>query len=409
MAGQFQPLIVKYVKDSCFVVEGKTNTDRFFIIQEGRVRIDREVDQLVNQGSGPAGPGDIIAVVSVMSGYSYIETATALTDVTLLSVERRQYSDLIRSNTPVAMNIIQQFSQRLRILDEMLSRRALSAAAADDPSHLLQVAEYYASQRRYNQAFYAWQQYMAHCPQAYNLDEIKQKMMKIAPNVKIMKPAYPPDKMERSYPVNCLLFAEGEIGNELYIIQKGSVKISKIVNNQEVVLAVLGKGDIFGEMALLEDKPRAATAEVYEDCTVLAVNRANFEGLIKAHPELVARLTTLMAERIWLLYKHLANTLIENPLGRIYDALLIQLEKDRVALNTNQYHQCNFGVKELVGMAGISPEEGEALFKKIVLSKRISLINDKIVVSDASDVLRQTEYYRRAQQRSGVDRGGALN
>jgi CRP-like cAMP-binding protein len=268
---------------------------------------------------------------------------------------------------------------------------------------LLQVADFYAKQRRFNQAFYVYQQYTVHCPQADNLNEVKQKMMKIAPNVKILKPVYPPDKMERNYPPNCLLFAEGERGNELYIIQNGSVKISKIVNDQEVVLAILGKGDIFGEMALLEDKPRAATAEVYEDCTVLAVNRANFAGLIKSRPELVARLTTLMAERIWFLYKQIANTLFENPLGRIYDALLIQLEKDRVALNTNQYHQCNFGLKELAGMAGIPPEESDALFKKILLGKRINLINDKIVVTDASEVLRQTEYYRRAQ-RIGMSR-----
>jgi CRP-like cAMP-binding protein len=268
------------------------------------------------------------------------------------------------------------------------------------------VADYYLAQRRYDQAFYVWQQYAAHCPGAENLGEVRQQMMKIAPYVKIIKPAYPPDKMERTYPAECLLFAEGESGHELYIIQDGAVKLSKIVQNQEMVLAVLGKGDICGEMALLEDKPRATTAEVYEQCTVLAINRANFKGIIQNRPELVARLTTLMAERIWLMYKQIANTLVENPLGRIYDALLIQLEKDRVALNTNQYHQCNFGFRELAGMAGIPLEEREVLFKKILLSKRINLINDKIVVTDASEVLRQTEYYRRVQ---GISTGQSMS
>jgi CRP-like cAMP-binding protein len=398
MAGRFQPTIVKFAKGSCFVVEGKSDTDRFFILQEGRARIIRKVDAILEKDNSLAGPGDIIGAVSSMAGYSYIETVIALTDVSLLAVETRQYGDLIRSNTPIAIKIIRQFSQRLRSLDEMLSRRALSATSETDPSHLLQVADYYAAQRRYEQAFYAWQQYTAHCPGAENLGAVKQQMIKIAPYVKILKPVYSPDKMERTYPEKCLFFAEGENGHELYIIQEGSVKISKIVQNQEVVLAILGKGDIFGEMALLEDKPRAATAEVYEQCTVLAINRVNFKRLIENRPELVAKLTTLMAERIWLMYKQIANTLIENPLGRIYDALLIQLEKDRVLLNTNQYHQCNFGFKELAGMAGVSLGESEALFKKILLSKRINLINEKIVVTDASEVLRQTEYYRRAQQ-----------
>jgi CRP-like cAMP-binding protein len=231
-------------------------------------------------------------------------------------------------------------------------------------------------------------------------------MMKIAPYVKIVKPVYPPNEMKRSYPKDCLLFAESESGNDLYIIQKGAVKISKIMNNHEMVLAVLKPGDIFGEMALLEDKPRSATAEVLEDCVVLAVNRDNFEGLIQQQPELVSRLTTLMAERIWFVYKQLANTLILNPLGRVYDAMLIQLEKDRVDVNTNQSHQFNFGVKELAGFAGIPAEESEALLKRVLLTKRVILVEDKIFVTDASDVLRQTQYYRRAQ-RIGVTRGDA--
>jgi CRP-like cAMP-binding protein len=402
MASQFQPTLVKYVKGSYFVVEGKTNTDRFFIIQAGKALIVREVDQLMKEEGGPAGPGDIIGAVSAMAGYSYIETATALTDVTMLAVERKHYGDLIRNNIPIAMKIIQQFSRRLRSLDEMLSRQADGKTAASDASHLLQEAEYYARERRFNQAFYAWQQYTALCPGAANLGEVKQNMMKIAPRVNMLKPAYPPGTMERSYPKDCILFAEGEKGEDLFIIQQGSVKICKILNNQEVVLAVLKKGDIFGEMALLEDKPRAATAEVLEDCVLLAVNRANFAGLVNSHPEMVSRLTTLMAERIWLMYKQLANSFIENPLGRVYDALLIQLEKNRVPLNTNQPYLCNFGLKELAGMAGLSPDDSRELFKKILISKRITLNNEKIYVSDPSDVLRQTEYYRRAMRMGNV-------
>jgi hypothetical protein len=106
----------------------------------------------------------------------------------------------------------------------------------------------------------------------------------------------------------------------------------------------------------------------------------------------------MMAERIWLMYKQLANTLIEDPLGRMYDALLIQLEKARVGLKTNQSHLCNFGFQELAGMAGIAPNESDTLIKKILLSKRILLSNGKIYVTDASEVLRQSEYYKRAQR-----------
>ena len=396
---QFQPVIVRFVKDSYFVMEGKTDTDRFYIVQEGKVRISREADKNTSEKDSIAGPGDIVAAVSVMAGYSFIETAMAYTDVTLLAVERRQYSNLIRSNTPIALKIIQQFSQRLRTLNDMLSRLAMSAAAISDSSHLLQVANYYMGKQKLSQAYYAYSQYISHCPggDKDKLEEAKQKMARINPLVKVLKPEYPQNKMERVYPAGCLLFAEGEPGNELFVIQEGSVKITKIVNNMEVMLALLQKGDILGEMALLEDKLRNATAEVNENCKVLAVNRANFEELIKTSPDLVARLTTLMAERIWMMYKQLANTMILNPLGRIYDVLLIQLVKARVPLDTNHPHQFNFGLKELAEMARVPPKDQDAVLKKIFLAKRISLVENKIYVSDPSEVLRQTEYNRRGR------------
>jgi CRP-like cAMP-binding protein len=408
--GGFQPAIIKHGAGSCILVEGKPNQDRFYIIHEGKVRIIRNVDGILqseNDGKvNMAGPGDLFGVVSAMSSHSCIETVMAVTGLTLLVIERRQYVDLIRSKPSIAMKIIQQFSQRLRSLNEMLSVRALNKALNSDYSLLLQIANYYVQEGRYNQAFYVLQRYVKLNPGAPDLDTVKAEMKKIAPRVTVLRPVYAPDITECVYPKGSLLFTEGEPGNELYIIQSGSVKISKIMDNQEIVLAVLKTGDILGEMALLEDKPRTATAEVIEECTAVALNRANFEEKIRTNPEIIARLTALLAERIWLMYRQLANTDIENPLGRIYDALLIQLEKDHVDMKTNQKHCCNFGFRELAGMAGLSRAESEDLFKKVLLTKRIYLSGDKIFVTDASDVLRQAEYYRRAQK-IGMKRGDA--
>jgi CRP-like cAMP-binding protein len=80
-------------------------------------------------------------------------------------------------------------------------------------------------------------------------------------------------------------------------------------------------------MSLLENKPRSASAMAHENAVLLAVNRSNFERMVTSQPQIIARLTTLLAERIWFLYKQLANIYVENPVGRLYDALVIQLEK----------------------------------------------------------------------------------
>jgi CRP-like cAMP-binding protein len=196
-----------------------------------------------------------------------------------------------------------------------------------------------------------------------------------------------------------MIFSEGEPGDELYIIQKGTVKIVKIVDNKEVLLAVLKTGDIFGEMALLESKPRSAGAAAYEDCVVLAVNRTNFARMIETHSQIIARLTTLLAERIWFIYKQLANTLIADPRSRMYDALLIQLEKDRIDLTSGRSHIFNFGPLELFNMVGLSRQEGMRVFRGMMETGRIQVIQDKVMVMNVLEIRRQSDYLKKLQKK----------
>jgi CRP-like cAMP-binding protein len=398
MAEQLQLTFVNYRKDSYIVVEGKQNADRFFIIRQGKVQISKAVEVVEEEGGNVLGPGDFFGVVSTMSSHSHIETAKALTDVTLISVAKDQYSQLIEKNTPVAMKIILQFSRRMRYLDEALTRLTLKDTADNDSSHLFKVAEYYAKQNQYNQAYFAYHKYIDHCPKGKNVDTAREKMMKIAPYAENVKLQHKPDEFNRTYPKDSVIFCEGEPGEELYIIQKGSVKIAKIVDNNEVLLAVLKTGDIFGEMSLLESKPRSASALAYEECVVLAVNRANFERMVGNQPQIVARLTTLLAERIWFIYKQLANTLLTDPLGRMYDALHIQLEKNRADLHSVSSYMFNFGPKELVNMVGLPQNEGALVLRKLLANTKIRVINDKMNAADISEIARQTEYYWKMQK-----------
>jgi len=402
MAVPFQPLVVKQKKDSYVFVEGKPNADKFYIVKEGNIRLIREA---INDGVGSVlGQGEMFGLVSALAGHGYIESAVAKTDVTLLAVERNQYGGLISKVNSFAVNSIKSFSQKLRELDVALSRRTLKTAAVSDPSHIFQIAEYYEKSAKLSQAMYAYRQFLAYCPNAENANDAKIKIKKLEGAVSDTAPKYPPDTMIQKYPKGHLLFAECENGDTMYIIQAGQVKITKIVDNKEVILAVLNKGDIFGEMAIVENKPRAATAEVCEDCTLLVVNRKNFVNLIREQPDMVVRIATLMSERIWLLYRQLDNTFIENPLGRIYDALLIQLEKNHVQLTSREPYQFNFGYNELMGMAGLSVNDNKHFDRKISGDGKVSFKDDKVFVEDISVMQKEAAFYRRAQKISEINK-----
>ena len=398
MAAPLQLAFVNFSKNAYIIVEGKRNADRFFIIREGMVRISKDVQIVAEEQGGTLGPGDFFGVVSTMSGHSHIETAQAKTDVTLISVQRNQFSQLIQNNAPVAMKIIMQFSRRMRYLDEAFTRITLKHNTFQEPSHIFFIAEYYVKQNQFNQAFYAYKKYLKYCPQGGNVNDAVEQLKKIMPYITNPQKDFKPTEMVRSFTKNSVIFCEGEPGDELFIIQKGTVKIVKITEKNEILLAVLRSGDIFGEMALLESKPRAASAVAYEDCQLMAVNRENFQQMIKTQPQLIARLTTLLSERIWLIYKQLANTLFNDPLGRMYDMLQIQMDKKKIDMKTATSFACDFGVKELANMVGLDQEEGLRVGRKLMENKCFQLLNDKILIRDVMEIARQTAYFHKMQQ-----------
>jgi CRP-like cAMP-binding protein len=389
MESQFQ--LNSYKKDAYIIIEGKQEADFFYIIQQGKVKIYKEAK--IEGEDDVLGPGDIYGDISTMSSHSHIETAQALTDAILISVHQNQYVELIRKNTQVAIKIIQQFSKRLRHLNETLARITLKKNAEDGPSHLYNVAEYYLSQKQYSQAMYAYGQYVKHCPGGEKITAAKDKYAKLESQG--VKTEFTVKDLNRTYRKNTMLFAEGEPGEELFIIQKGSIKITKIVENKEVLLAMLKPGDILGEMALLEGKPRTASAVAYEDSDVMAMNKANFELIIKNQPQLIAKITTLLADRIWLIYKQLANTMMKNPLGRMYDILLIQLEKNRVRVDSTTPYTFAFGRPELINMAGLSDRDGNILFAQMLENKKIRIMDNKIHITSVDEIYKQVEHFRR--------------
>jgi CRP-like cAMP-binding protein len=394
-----QLTFMNFAKDSYIIVEGKRNADRFFIIRSGKVRVFKEVQIVAEEQGDILGPGDFFGVVSTMSGHSHIETALAITDVTLISVQKEQFSQLIQGNAPVAMKIIMQFSKRMRYLDEALTRLTLkNESANEDPSHIFNVAEYYAKHNQMNQAFYAYQKYIKYCPKGGNVKNAIERMKKIAPYIKDPQKDFSHGETVRSYTKSSIIFCEGEPGDELFIIQKGSVNIIKITENNEILLAVLKVGDIFGEMALLESKPRAAGAVAYEDCQLMAVNKSNFQQMIQTQPQLIARLTTLLSERIWLIYKQLANTKISDPLGKMYDMLQIQLDKKRIDENKFTNYSFDFGINELINMVGFPQGDGVKIGRKLLENSTFQIMNDKIFVKDIKEISRQNSYFKKMQQ-----------
>ena len=104
------------------------------------------------------------------------------------------------------------------------------------------------------------------------------------------------EKFVGEYRKGDIVFYEGETGETMYIIYKGKIKITKKARDVETTLAVLGEGDFFGEMAIIEDYPRSATAIVDEDSTkLIVIDRKVFESQIQTNPKIILQILKKMS------------------------------------------------------------------------------------------------------------------
>lgn len=117
------------------------------------------------------------------------------------------------------------------------------------------------------------------------------------------------------YAAGDVIFQQGDLGTDMFIIQEGEVDIVKHINGESHALSHLEKGDFFGEMAVLESVPRTADAVAATEVRALVINGARFDEMLRKNPEVAVRIIRKYSKRL-----REANTLLERLVGREVDS-----------------------------------------------------------------------------------------
>jgi CRP-like cAMP-binding protein len=94
------------------------------------------------------------------------------------------------------------------------------------------------------------------------------------------------------------ILREGESGREMFVIEAGSVEIFRTTGGVERRIRLLETGDFFGEMALLDEQPRGASARAASDCRLLAVDAPTFDQMLRRYPEVAVRMLRNLCRRL---------------------------------------------------------------------------------------------------------------
>ena len=100
-------------------------------------------------------------------------------------------------------------------------------------------------------------------------------------------------------PAGQMIFDEGDVGTEMYVVQSGTVEVFKKTRKEgDRVLATLEKGDFFGEMSILEDVPRTASARAKTDCELVKINQTTFDEMLRQNGEIAVRMLRKLSRRL---------------------------------------------------------------------------------------------------------------
>ncbi|HXF67144.1 MAG TPA: cyclic nucleotide-binding domain-containing protein [Burkholderiales bacterium] len=197
--------------------------------------------------------GEIIGEMALVSDQPRNATAVARTPCNLLAVDAKQLRETLRTAPEFALMLLNIMISRLRLTVARLSvTRAL--------------------------------------PQEERLSESAVFDRKTLAELVREFPDHPP----QHHPLNKVLMKEGDAGLFMYVVVEGRVAISI----QSRIVERLGPGGVFGEMALVDQSPRAASAVAETDCALLAINRNDFLGLVKTKPAFAVSLLKAVAERM---------------------------------------------------------------------------------------------------------------
>ena len=359
-------IIQNFHQGSYITVEGDRKGGLFHIILDGRVNLHKKNPANGEPSFQSIGKGDFFGVISSMTGLPQLESAIATTPLTTISVSHDKFGDLIRKNAPLAMKIIKSYSLKLRLLDQLMESDGdgFTKNQHGDPHEDIVVR----AEKHYQ---FGDKKIAAHMYKTYlEFNPDGPQRPKCISRLKYLNESE--EKKVRTgsiltYKPGEVIFVEGEIGKELLIVQSGKVKIVRMSQDTEMVMNILKEGEIFGEMSLLDNKPRSASAVALTPTKVASINKVNFHSTAELNPQLMTKVITVLSERVWTLYRKVVNSKFFDMGLRYGDMLLILAEQARQKFSAGNSHNFQISPKDLLKMMALPETELSSLMKFLSL------------------------------------------
>lgn len=168
-----------------------------------------------------------------------------------------------------------------------------------------------------------------------------------------------------TYPRHAILVREGDPGDRFYLLRKGMAKVYlEASNGREVILAILGPGDFFGEMAMIDQEPCSANVMALEESEFVSIGKAEFQKAINTSPKMAITLLKVLCRRLREADQQIESLALKDVQARVEQALraIAEPEGDQLIIPALITH------RDIAAMVGASREMVTRVFRVLEAS-----------------------------------------
>lgn len=194
------------------------------------------------------------------------------------------------------------------------------------------------------------------------------------------------DNMRRDrFKARHTVFRQNDAGDRCYTVLSGVLRVTVLgEGGHETVLSILGAGDTFGEIALLDNQPRSATVVCHEPCELASIDRAAFVAFLDRHPPVRDRLIAALCRRIRVLTDRVEQLSSLDVSARLANTLLGLASAHGSELQGKRYLHVRMSQGELGSMVGASRESVNKLLRGWEESGLVAVVDGKLQLLDVA-------------------------
>ena len=186
----------------------------------------------------------------------------------------------------------------------------------------------------------------------------------------------------RSAPRGSEVVHEGDPADSLYVVVSGRLKVMMgEADGKETILSIIGPGEFFGEMGLIDDNPRSATVIAIEPCELLALGRRDFRKTLVENPDLAMAVMRVLVRRLREADRKIGSLAMLDVYGRVARLLLDMSE----SVNGQRIVTKRISKQDIARMIGASREMVHKVMKDLQMSGHIEVQGSTILLRDPKD------------------------